>query len=199
MLLQISDLLHGTDQHSVESGFTKSLLTAFEIPFRLGPEDMGHRQHTLFSRVVTGRDRRFPKLRPELSRIHIDSLHMRIIENCTETVRALEGNENTRQTIFSAVGSLHRTAILFVRRFHRLRHCFHHLRHCFHRLRRLAAVLLKHCVFQCFQPSSSQIIQRLHRKKDFPGKLYGKRFKIKWSIPALFQLLSDSGLVHGLF
>ena len=25
---------------------------------------MGHRQHTLFSRVVTGRDRRFPKLRP---------------------------------------------------------------------------------------------------------------------------------------
>ena len=160
---------------------------------------MGHRQHTLFSRVVTGRDRRFPKLRPELSRIHIDSLHMRIIETCTETVRALEGNENTRQTIFSAVGSLQRTAILFVRRFHRLRHCFHHLRHCFHRLRRLAAVLLKHCVFQCFQPSSSQIIQRLHRKKDFPGKLNGKSFKVKWSIPGLFQLLSDPGFIHGLF
>ena len=38
MFLQISDLLHGTDQHSVESGFAKSLLTAFEIPFCLGPE-----------------------------------------------------------------------------------------------------------------------------------------------------------------
>ena len=73
------------------------------------------------------------------------------------------------------------------------------MRHCFHRLRRLAAVLLKHCVFQCFHPSSSQIIQRLHWKKDFPGKLYGKSFKVKWSIPGLFQLLSDSGLVHGLF
>ena len=94
MSLQISDFLHGTDQHSVESGLAKSLPAALKIPFRLSAKDVRHRQQTFFARVMTGRGCFLPQFRPEFSRIHIDALHVWIMENGRETIRSLKRDEN---------------------------------------------------------------------------------------------------------